>query len=36
VPVYAEGATYASSMYDVAEYGSYVLNYPWLLNLMRR
>ena len=36
VPVYAEGATYASATYDVAEYGSYVLNYPWLLNLIPR
>ncbi len=36
MPVYAEGATYASATYAVAEYGSYVLNYPWLLNLVPR
>ena len=36
VPIYAEGATYASIDYDVAEYGSYVLNFPWLLNVVPR
>lgn len=36
MPVYAEGITYASEDYEIADYGSYVLNYPWWLNVMAK
>lgn len=34
VPLYAEGATYASTKYDVVDHGSFWMNSPWALNLV--
>jgi peptide/nickel transport system substrate-binding protein len=34
VPLYAEGATYASSKYNIVDYGSYWMNSPWALNVV--
>ncbi|WP_083459605.1 ABC transporter substrate-binding protein [Jiangella muralis] len=36
VPVYAEGNTYASADYDIVEYDSFWMNFPWLLNVVPR
>jgi peptide/nickel transport system substrate-binding protein len=36
VPLYAEGTTYASSTYDIVDYGSYWVNSPWALNVKPR
>lgn len=34
VPLYAEGATYASKEYDLVDFGSFWVNQPWALNLV--
>jgi peptide/nickel transport system substrate-binding protein len=34
VPVYEEGATYASMEYGMADFGSFWMNGPWALNLV--
>ncbi|WP_169738905.1 ABC transporter substrate-binding protein [Jiangella gansuensis] len=36
VPVYAEGNTYASADYDIVEYDSFWMSFPWLLNVVPR
>ena len=36
VPVYAEGNTYASADYDIVEYDSFWMSFPWLLNVVAR
>jgi peptide/nickel transport system substrate-binding protein len=36
VPLYAEGTTYASTTYDIVDYGSYWFSSPWALNVMPR
>lgn len=36
VPLYTEGATYASQDYELRDFGSYWTNTPWALNLVPR